>query len=144
MATTFNIYRDGEQVASDLTDTEYTDEGLTPNTDYQYQVSAQNEAGESDLSEAITVHTDFSDVESISVSQNAITLTVGDTATLTASVLPSTANPSVIWSSSDESIATVDEDGVVTAVAEGTATITAQSSADDTMSAACDVTVNAE
>lgn len=144
MAETFNIYRDGEQVASDLTDTEYTDEDLTPNTDYQYQVSAQDDVGESALSEALTVHTDFSDVESISLSQNAITLTVGDTATLTASVLPETANPSVVWSSSDESIATVDDDGIVTAVAEGIATITATSSADDSMTATCDVTVNAE
>lgn len=44
---------------------------------------------------------------------------------LTATVLPvSAGDKSVSWSSSDESVATVDAGGVVTALAEGTATIT--------------------
>ena len=45
----------------------------------------------------------------------------GETVTLTAD----TKADSIVWTSSDESVATVDANGVVTAVAPGTATITA-------------------
>ncbi len=63
-------------------------------------------------------------VESVSLNEESITLEVGKTETLTATVLPEDAtNKNVTWESSDESIATV-EDGVVTAKAAGTATIT--------------------
>ena len=47
----------------------------------------------------------------------------------------------IVWSSSDESVATVDATGKVTAVKAGSATITA--SAEDATSAACVVTVTA-
>ncbi|MBR0441631.1 MAG: Ig-like domain-containing protein, partial [Firmicutes bacterium] len=50
----------------------------------------------------------------------------------------------VVWSSSDEEVATVDENGVVTAVAPGTAQITAQSAADEDIKAVCAVTVKAK
>ena len=51
---------------------------------------------------------------------------VGDTATLTAAVLPADAtNKAVSWSSSNTAVATVSSDGIVTAVAPGKATITA-------------------
>lgn len=51
---------------------------------------------------------------------------VGKSTTFIATVSPENAtNKKVKWSSSDESIATVDEDGVVTGVKEGEATITA-------------------
>lgn len=49
---------------------------------------------------------------------------VGETVTLTAVVTPSDADQTVVWSSSDEKVATV-ANGVVTGVAAGTATITA-------------------
>ena len=48
---------------------------------------------------------------------------------------------SVEWSSSDESVAVVDENGVVTAVAVGEATITATTVDDSNLSATCKVTV---
>ncbi|MBQ5436324.1 MAG: Ig-like domain-containing protein, partial [Firmicutes bacterium] len=50
----------------------------------------------------------------------------------------------VVWSSSDEEVATVDENGKVTAVAAGTAEITAQSKADKDVKAVCAVTVKAK
>ena len=57
MATTYNVYRDGKKVKSGLTEKTYTDTGLTPNTEYTYQVSAENEHGESSLSEPLVVKT---------------------------------------------------------------------------------------
>ncbi len=48
-------------------------------------------------------------------------------------------NEKVLWSSSDEAVATVDENGIVTGVEEGTAVITATADADQTKSAACTV-----
>lgn len=68
-------------------------------------------------------------VTGIKVSSEGITLTKKDeTAQLTAEVTPSYAdNKKVTWKSSDEKVATVDENGKVTAVGNGTATITATS-----------------
>ena len=66
-------------------------------------------------------------VTGIKVSPDTLTLTKkGETAQLTAEVTPSYAdNKRVTWQSSDEKVATVDENGKVTAVGNGTATITA-------------------
>lgn len=66
------------------------------------------------------------DVSSVTLDQSALTLTAGgDTATLTATVLPEyVIDKTVTWSSDNEAVATV-VDGVVTPVAKGTATITA-------------------
>ena len=54
-----------------------------------------------------------------------------DTLQMEARVLPTTYDPGLIWSSSDPSVATVDERGVVTGVQAGTAVITATSMAKD-------------
>ena len=81
-------------------------------------------------------------VTGITLSESSITLVAGgETATLTATVTPDNAtDKTVTWTSSDTSVATV-EDGVVTPVAAGTATITAKAG-DQT--AECEVTVNPE
>ncbi len=78
-------------------------------------------------------------VDGITLDQTDLTIEMGKTATLTATVSPESAtNKTVTWTSSDESVATVDENGVVTGVAPGTATITA---AAGEFSASCTVTV---
>ena len=80
-------------------------------------------------------------VAEIKLSQTEATLAPNDTVRLTAQILPANAtDPTVVWSSSDESIATVDETGLVTALAEGTATITAKSQ-DGNAEATCTITV---
>ncbi|MBQ8353375.1 MAG: Ig-like domain-containing protein [Spirochaetaceae bacterium] len=74
------------------------------------------------------------------------TCTVGATINLSATVSCSYINTdtSVTWSSSDETIATVDDNGVVTGVAAGTAKITATSVFDSTKSGSIDIEVSAE
>ena len=85
---------------------------------------------------------DVTQAESIALSKTAMTLFPGDKAGLTATVLPlEILDGTVTWSSSDEEIAAVDENGVVTAIAIGSATITATSVATPAVTASCAVTV---
>lgn len=82
-------------------------------------------------------------VEQIALSKTEGVLTVGNSVTVTATVTPDNAtNATVNWTSSDESVATVDETGKVTAVAVGNATITATSESDGDVSADYALTVN--
>ena len=77
----------------------------------------------------------------ITVTPKTLKLIPGATSKLTASVSPATETQ---WSSSDESVATVAEDGTVTAIAAGTATITnswKSEISDATASDACEITV---
>ena len=79
-------------------------------------------------------------VASVVLDQAELTLTVEETATLVATVLPEDAtDKSVIWASDNEDVATV-VDGIVTAVAAGTATITV-TTVDGNLTATCEVTV---
>ena len=84
-------------------------------------------------------------VESVTLDKTEGVLTVGNTVTVTATVIPDTAtNASVTWTSSDEAIATVDSEGKITAVAPGTATITAVSDSNPDANATYAVTVQAK
>ena len=82
-------------------------------------------------------------VTGVSLNESSITLDVGGSKTLAATVTPENAtNKKVRWTSDNETVATVSEDGVVTAVAGGTAVITATTH-DGLFTASCTVTVNA-
>ena len=84
------------------------------------------------------VGTELIDVVSISIDKTSIQLKVGETVTLSATVNPSNASDkTVTWSSSDVSIASVD-DGIVKALKIGTATIKAKAG-DKT--ATCSITI---
>ena len=81
-------------------------------------------------------------VESITLDKTEINLEATETATLIVTVLPElTTDKSVEWTSSDESVATIDANGLVTAVAVGEATITATTTDDSNLSASCKVSV---
>ncbi len=75
----------------------------------------------------------------IEVAPTTLDLIIGEQSTLTATLTPADATDVVEWTTSEESVATV-ENGVVTAVGEGTATITAKVG---TLTATCAVTVSA-
>ncbi len=124
---TYNVYRNGERIADGLTKKTFTDTELSPNTTYDYQVSAENSIGESELSNPVTVTTNFSTPTAVEVSPKTNNLEVGATRNLTATVSPNTAKQTVVWFSSDEDIATVDNTGKVTAIGAGTTTITVTS-----------------
>jgi len=80
-------------------------------------------------------------VTGVSLDQETLTLDVGASATLVATVAPEDAgDASVSWSTSNEAAAIV-TNGVVVAIAEGTATITATTT-DGSFTADCAVTVN--
>ncbi len=76
--------------------------------------------------------------QSISLNKSSLTLKEGTSEKLTATTTPSAIN--IDWSSSDETVATVDSNGNVKAIKEGQATITVKIKGTDTKST-CRVTV---
>ena len=81
-------------------------------------------------------------VEEINLNHSSNILLEGESLSLTVTVIPDDATDgSVIWNSSDPSVATVDNTGKVTAIAPGTATITAMANDGSGVSASCEVTV---
>ena len=80
--------------------------------------------------------------QSITLSQQSMTMYAGESITLTATVLPADASDkSVNWTSSDNNVATVDSNGVVKAVGYGKATITVTSAVNSAVKATCEVQV---
>lgn len=90
-----------------------------------YQIALEFDEGS-----VLTVALKVIDSQSVPVSgveldKDVLTLTVGETGVLTATVYPASAsNKEVVWSSSNMAIATVDAYGLVRAVRSGTAVIT--------------------
>lgn len=80
----------------------------------------------------------------VTLDKATMSLTAGSTGTLIVTIDPTdAANKSLTWTSDNEAVATVDENGKVTAVAEGTAHITAKT-VDGEKTAVCAVTVTAK
>ncbi len=84
-------------------------------------------------------------VTAIALNKSTAIIGIGDSETLTINYTPADANTgkAVAWTSSNTSVATVDNSGKVTGVAVGTATITATSTTDASITASCAVTVQA-
>ena len=95
-------------------------------------------AGDKSATCTVKVEKNVVSATGVTISQTSLTLKVGESATLSASVSPTNAtDKTVTWSSSDSNIAKVN-DGKVTAVSEGSATIKA---AAGKVSTICTVTV---
>ena len=81
-------------------------------------------------------------VEKVVMSQYNLSLFPSQTATLTTTVLPENAsNKTLTWTSTDVSVATVDDNGKVTAVGVGSALVTASTQDGSGQSGSCTVTV---
>ncbi len=111
----------------------YKEENLTTKWDF-----------ESDkVSSDITLHTKWNKVpvSIVSLNKTSLNLTISDSEQLTATITPSNAyDKSITWTSSDPTVASVNENGVVTAVSAGSAVITV-TTADGNKTAFCTVTV---
>ncbi len=79
--------------------------------------------------------------QGVSLNQSELTIVAGDSANITASILPDGAKAELLWTSSNEKVATV-VDGKIRTFARGTATI--KVTADSVYSATCAVTVTKE
>jgi uncharacterized protein YjdB len=81
------------------------------------------------------------DVEGISLNTETLDINVGYSSSLYAEITPNNpTNRKIIWSSSNEEVATVNETGRVSGISAGTATITATTE-DGGFTATCEVTV---
>lgn len=80
-------------------------------------------------------------VAGVSLNKSVLDLFAGDSEVLIATIEPADAtNTAVFWSSSDDSVATVNQSGLVTGIAEGTAIITVTTE-DGSFTASCEVNV---
>ena len=106
-------------------------------------ISVYTENGGKTATCNVTVKAAAISVTGVTLDKTSLSMTVGDTQTLTATVNPSNAtDKSVTWSSDNTSIATVSSSGVITAKAAGTAKITVKTN-DGGKTATCTVTVKA-
>lgn len=104
-------------------------------------ITATTEDGEKKAECKVTVTPAGVPVTGITLDKEEITLAVGASETLTATVVPENAtNKEVTWQSGKESVVTVDQQGKVTAVGQGTTTVTATTK-DGGKTAYCKVTV---
>lgn len=80
--------------------------------------------------------------QSITITPATLSLVEEETGQLSVEILPADAtDKSVSWSSSDEAVATVDDEGLVTAIKEGEAVITALTRDGTSLIATCQLTV---
>lgn len=106
-------------------------------------ITVTTEDGEKIATCVVTVTPTVISVTDVSLDYSSLTITEGDSQTLTATVSPSNASDkSVTWSSSNTSVATVSSAGVVTGMTAGNATITVKTT-DGEKIATCAVTVKA-
>jgi hypothetical protein len=115
-------------IASDLTETSYTDKSVIANTTYYYVVKAKLSDTETVTSSEVS-GTPTNETPTI---ESKLKVVLEPTESLQLSVDDNLAiNTNMTWTSSDNTVATVNEKGVVTALAPGNTIITVKSP-DDT------------
>ncbi len=149
MSTNNNPYLKTITIPSSVTDIRDYAVGYTEKDGWDYnKVSGFTIKGyKGTVAERYARNSDFNFVQlqvvptSVALNKTTLTLDIGRTSNLRATVYPSNAaNKKCTWRSSNTSVATVDSNGKVTAKKAGTATITVKTSNGKT--ATCKVTVN--
>ena len=103
-------------------------------------ITATTEDGKKKATCKVTVYAKTVDVTGVTLSETTLQLNKGEDHALKATIQPGNASDKTVqWSSSDSSVASVDQDGKVTAVGGGSATIKATAGS---FSATCSVSVN--
>lgn len=91
--------------------------------------------------EFATVIVDVRVADSIAITEEYVTLEVGEDISLTLETVPAEGVEGIVWSSSDESVATVTQDGAVSSVGKGIAVVRVSA---DGLSDSCEVYVVGE
>ena len=105
-----------------------------------FRITATDKAGNTAVEEYVVTYSKDPVVKSIHLPKSVQTAEVGKTLTLEAEVTPDNAkNKTLTWTSSDPTVAAVDENGNVTALRSGTVTITAHTRDGSNLSAECKV-----
>ena len=109
---------------------------------FNFTVTATNDSGSDSKEYTLTIDSKPTvAVTGVTLNKTELALFTGDTATLTATIAPDDAtNQNVTWSSDNEAVATVDQNGTVTAVGAGKTTISVTTE-DGGKTATCQVTV---
>lgn len=101
---------------------------------------SSKENGEELAPKLLVAHTP---VSGVTISEAAVNMLAGETCQLTAAVQPQRAtNKNLVWSSSNEAIATVTQEGFIEALQKGTVTISAASEEDSAYYASCTVEIS--
>lgn len=132
MATKLNLYSNGEIIKSvdknNEGKTSITIDGLEPNTNYEqgtYQVSYSKDGNESKKVDVPSFKTLPVGVQSVTLDVEDLTLDIGQTHQLVATVKPDNAtDKSVSYSSDNASIVSVTNNGLIEAKASGSAKVT--------------------
>lgn len=133
-----------KEIAVNLS-TENSESDLILKTDDEILVQLTDYAGNRSTYKLILGQSDNTAVtpESMTISDENVTLYKNNSQQLSLSFTPWLADESATWTSSNTSVAAVDETGVVTALKEGTAVITAKSTKNTELTVDCTVTVKA-
>ena len=149
MALTLLVYRAGEvikrQPAAERGRTTVTIDGLESNTTYDegdFKLAWTDGNLESDKVNVPEFKTNKIGVTNITSTPDTVSLTVGETQQINTVVTPDGANDkSVTYSTNNQAVATVTQDGLITAESSGQATITVKSNDDPTVTFKVRVTV---